>query len=50
MSIAFGLSLFGWHIGRFDVQIDMDMSETTAPPVDRAVKKITKRWFRHMVS
>ena len=51
MSIVFGLTLFGWHIGKFDVRIDLDESRAmTQPVVDGAVKRITRRWVRHMAA
>jgi hypothetical protein len=51
MSIVFGLTLFGWRLGTFDVRIDIDRPSGTAHPVvDSAVKRVTRRWVRHMAS
>jgi hypothetical protein len=51
MSIVFGLTLFGWHIGKFDVRIELDEARpVTRPVVGGACKRLSRRWVNAMTS
>jgi hypothetical protein len=51
MTVAFNLTVFGWHISTFNIRIDIDPGITTPEPaVDRMVKRISRRWVRSMAS
>jgi hypothetical protein len=52
VSIVFKLNLFGWHVGDFDIRIDIDESavSVSAPVVEGAVKRMSRRWAHMMTS
>jgi hypothetical protein len=52
MTIAFRLNVLGYHLGTFDIRIDMDATPTalTQPVVDRGVKRMARWWTERMCS
>jgi hypothetical protein len=51
MNIGFKLAVFGFTLGTFDVRIDIDQdANPTKQVVDKAVKRMSRRWVKHMVS
>jgi hypothetical protein len=52
MNIGFKLAVFGFTLGTFDVRIDIDKAAASAinPVVDGYVKRVSRRWVRHMAS
>lgn len=52
MNISFVFALFGWRIGTFNIDITVKPDQVSAvePLVDRGVKRISRRWVRHMAS
>jgi hypothetical protein len=52
MNITLSLNVFGWRIGAFDIRVDQDPSAVVAgqPALDGYVKRISRRWVKHMAS
>jgi hypothetical protein len=52
MNIVFGLNVLGWHIGTFDVRIELDaeVPQAAKPVIDRGVKRMTRWWTGRMAS
>jgi hypothetical protein len=56
MTVAFNLTVFGWHISTFNIRIDIDpgsadiAESVAAKPLDRMSDYFARRWMKRRMA